>query len=189
MCMCLKDHLDANECIQHTSHLENTLDFKEAIYDEEVQAGEAISLFDEEIAQDEAACEARSGYAWMAYMNARIAGLFLLVLLEYLNGFRSSVRMTMHEVVHEMVVGECHEPNFEGSGSAWMAYMNPRIVGLFMLVLLEYPNGRGIVGGVFFGVVSVCVSVSVMADLFLPVVEIAWLGGLDAWIGLVSEVV
>nr|GFA25535.1 hypothetical protein [Tanacetum cinerariifolium] len=34
--------------------------FKEAIYDEEVQAGEAISLFDEEIAQDEAASEARS---------------------------------------------------------------------------------------------------------------------------------
>nr|GFD13524.1 zinc finger BED domain-containing protein RICESLEEPER 2 [Tanacetum cinerariifolium] len=54
MCMCLKDHLDANERIQHTSNLENILDFEETIYDEEVQAGEAISLSDEEIAQDEA---------------------------------------------------------------------------------------------------------------------------------------
>ncbi|GJY25736.1 hypothetical protein Tco_0400462, partial [Tanacetum coccineum] len=56
-------------------------------------------------------------------------------------GCRSSVRMTMHEVVHEMVVGESHEPNYEGSGSAWKAYMNARVAGLFMLVLLEYPNG------------------------------------------------
>ncbi|GJX97897.1 hypothetical protein Tco_0353695 [Tanacetum coccineum] len=53
--------------------------------------------------------------------------------------------MTMHEVVHEMVVGECHEPNSEGSRSAWMAYMNARIAGLFLLVLLEYPNGKGVV--------------------------------------------
>nr|GEX06301.1 DNA helicase [Tanacetum cinerariifolium] len=41
----------------------------------------------------------------------------------------------------------------------------------------------------FLGVVSVSVSVSVMSDLLLPVVGIAWLGGLDSWIGLVSEVV
>ncbi|GJT94764.1 hypothetical protein Tco_1090282 [Tanacetum coccineum] len=53
------DHLDATERIQHTSNLEHTLDFEEAIYDEEVQAGEAISISDEEIAQDEAASEAR----------------------------------------------------------------------------------------------------------------------------------
>ncbi|GJU59175.1 hypothetical protein Tco_1236941 [Tanacetum coccineum] len=53
--------------------------------------------------------------------------------------------MTMHEVVHEMVVGECHEPNSEGLGSAWMAYMNVRVAGLFLLVLLEYPNGKGVV--------------------------------------------
>nr|GEW09614.1 hypothetical protein [Tanacetum cinerariifolium] len=50
------------------------------------------------------------------------------------------VRMTMHEVVHEMVVGECHEPNSDGSGSAWKTYMNARVAGLFMLVSLEYPN-------------------------------------------------
>ncbi|GJV53124.1 phospholipase-like protein [Tanacetum coccineum] len=53
--------------------------------------------------------------------------------------------MTMHEVVHEMVVGECHKPNSEGSGSAWKAYMNARVAGLFLLVLLEYPNGKGVV--------------------------------------------
>nr|GEX76703.1 hypothetical protein [Tanacetum cinerariifolium]GEY18529.1 hypothetical protein [Tanacetum cinerariifolium] len=81
-------------------------------------------------------------------------------------GCRSSVRMAMHEVVQEMVVGEshepnsegsdsawkayinasvavgeCHEPNSEGTGSAWKAYMNVRVAGLFLLVLLEYPNG------------------------------------------------
>nr|GEY63919.1 hypothetical protein [Tanacetum cinerariifolium] len=51
----------------------------------------------------------------------------------------------MHEVVHEMVVGECHEPNSKGSGSAWEAYMNARVAGLFLLVSLEYPNGKGVV--------------------------------------------
>nr|GEY14306.1 hypothetical protein [Tanacetum cinerariifolium] len=60
-------------------------------------------------------------------------------------GCRSSVRMTMHEDVHEMVVGECHESNSKGSGSAWKAYMNARVAGLFLLVLLEYPNGKGVV--------------------------------------------
>ncbi|GJV38577.1 hypothetical protein Tco_1411054 [Tanacetum coccineum] len=50
--------------------------------------------------------------------------------------------MTLHEEVHELVVGECHDPNSEGSGSAWKAYMNARVAGLFMLVLLEYPNGQ-----------------------------------------------
>ncbi|GKA93700.1 ribonuclease H-like domain-containing protein [Tanacetum coccineum] len=43
----------------------------------------------------------------------------------------------MHEVVHELVVGECHELNSKGSSSAWKAYMNARVPGLFMLVLLE----------------------------------------------------
>ncbi|GKF70824.1 hypothetical protein Tco_0203881, partial [Tanacetum coccineum] len=60
-------------------------------------------------------------------------------------GCRSSVPMTMHEVVHEMVVEECYEPNSEGSGSALKAYMNARVAGLFLLVLLEYPNGKGVV--------------------------------------------
>ncbi|GJY80184.1 hypothetical protein Tco_0492935 [Tanacetum coccineum] len=53
--------------------------------------------------------------------------------------------MTMHEVVHEMVVGECHEPNSEGPGFAWMAYMNATVAGLFLLVLLEYRNDKGVV--------------------------------------------
>nr|GEV17490.1 hypothetical protein [Tanacetum cinerariifolium] len=130
-----------------------------------------------------------SGSAWMAYMNARIAGLLLLVLLGNPNEdvtwgrnddpvtsgiraksdqgglkqnrsscslekflkvlaaqrwCRSFVLITMHEVVHELVVVECHEPNSEGSGFAWTAYMNARIVGLFLLVLLGNPNGKGV---------------------------------------------
>ncbi|GKA48564.1 hypothetical protein Tco_0741522 [Tanacetum coccineum] len=52
--------------------------------------------------------------------------------------------MTMRAVVHEMVVGECHEPNSKGSSSAWKAYMNARVAGLFLLVLFEYPNGKGV---------------------------------------------
>ncbi|GJW62309.1 hypothetical protein Tco_0111644 [Tanacetum coccineum] len=55
------------------------------------------------------------------------------------------MRMTMHEVVHELVLGECHDPNSKGLSSAWKAYMNARVPGLFMLVLLEYPNGKGVV--------------------------------------------
>nr|GEU65261.1 RNA-directed DNA polymerase, eukaryota [Tanacetum cinerariifolium] len=31
-----------------------------------------------------------------------------------------------------------------GSGSAWKAYMNARVAGLFLLILLEYPNGKGV---------------------------------------------
>nr|GEU50351.1 zinc finger BED domain-containing protein RICESLEEPER 2 [Tanacetum cinerariifolium] len=60
MCMCLKDHMDATEHIQHTSNLENALDFEEEILDEKVQENEAIALSDEEITLDEAASEARS---------------------------------------------------------------------------------------------------------------------------------
>nr|GEX61368.1 hypothetical protein [Tanacetum cinerariifolium] len=48
--------------------------------------------------------------------------------------------MTMHEVVHEMVVEECHEPNSEGSGSVWKAYMNARVPGLFMAAPLMSPR-------------------------------------------------
>ncbi|GKB73359.1 zinc finger BED domain-containing protein RICESLEEPER 2 [Tanacetum coccineum] len=60
MCMCLKDHMDATERIQHTSNLENALDFEEEILDEEVQENEVEPLSDEEIALDQAASEARS---------------------------------------------------------------------------------------------------------------------------------
>ncbi|GJY59859.1 zinc finger BED domain-containing protein RICESLEEPER 2-like protein [Tanacetum coccineum] len=54
------NHLDATDRIQHTSNLENSLDFKEEILEEEVLENEAMALFDEEIALDEATSEARS---------------------------------------------------------------------------------------------------------------------------------
>ncbi|GJQ97563.1 zinc finger BED domain-containing protein RICESLEEPER 2 [Tanacetum coccineum] len=44
MCMCLKDHLDAQERKQHKSGLENPIDFEEEILDAEVQQNEAILL-------------------------------------------------------------------------------------------------------------------------------------------------
>ncbi|GJU91017.1 zinc finger BED domain-containing protein RICESLEEPER 2 [Tanacetum coccineum] len=60
MCMCLKDHLDAQGRIQNTSSLEHSLDFEEDILEEEVQDNKAIPLLDEEITLDEAASEAMS---------------------------------------------------------------------------------------------------------------------------------
>ncbi|GKA03626.1 hypothetical protein Tco_0676407 [Tanacetum coccineum] len=50
MCMCLKDHLDAKERKQDKCPLETPLDFKEGVFDDEVQQNEAIPLSDEEIA-------------------------------------------------------------------------------------------------------------------------------------------
>nr|GEU99668.1 zinc finger BED domain-containing protein RICESLEEPER 2 [Tanacetum cinerariifolium] len=57
MCMCLKDHLDAQECEQDKSTLETPIDFEEEILDAEVQANEAIPKSDEEIALDAAGSE------------------------------------------------------------------------------------------------------------------------------------
>nr|GEY09959.1 zinc finger BED domain-containing protein RICESLEEPER 2 [Tanacetum cinerariifolium] len=57
MCMCLKDHLDAQECKQDKSTLETPVDFEEEILDAEVQANKAIPLSDEEIALDAASSE------------------------------------------------------------------------------------------------------------------------------------
>nr|GEY08304.1 hypothetical protein [Tanacetum cinerariifolium] len=54
MCMCLKDHLDAQEGKQDKSTLETLVDFEEEILDAEVQENEAIPLSDEEIALDAA---------------------------------------------------------------------------------------------------------------------------------------
>ncbi|GJS33990.1 zinc finger BED domain-containing protein RICESLEEPER 2 [Tanacetum coccineum] len=54
MCMCLKDHLDAQERKQYTSALEKALDFKDEILDAEVQENEATPLSDGEIALDAA---------------------------------------------------------------------------------------------------------------------------------------
>nr|GFA16454.1 hypothetical protein [Tanacetum cinerariifolium] len=49
MCMCLRDHLDAQERKQDKSTLETPVDFEEEILDAEVQAKEVIPLSDEEI--------------------------------------------------------------------------------------------------------------------------------------------
>ncbi|GKC01811.1 zinc finger BED domain-containing protein RICESLEEPER 2 [Tanacetum coccineum] len=57
MCMCLKDHLDAQEHKQDKSSLENPVDFEEEILDAEVQQNEAIPISDEEIALDAASSE------------------------------------------------------------------------------------------------------------------------------------
>nr|GFC85616.1 hypothetical protein [Tanacetum cinerariifolium] len=57
MCMCLKDHLDAQERKQYKLGLENPVDFKEDILDAEVQQNEAIPLSEEEIAIDVASSE------------------------------------------------------------------------------------------------------------------------------------
>nr|GFA95310.1 putative AC transposase [Tanacetum cinerariifolium] len=57
MCMCLKDHLDAQERKQDKSTLETPVDFEEEILNADVQANEAIPLSDEEIALDAASSE------------------------------------------------------------------------------------------------------------------------------------
>nr|GEY58409.1 zinc knuckle CX2CX4HX4C [Tanacetum cinerariifolium] len=57
MCMCLKDHLDAQERKQDKSTLETPVDFEEEILDADVQANEAIPLSNEEIALDVASSE------------------------------------------------------------------------------------------------------------------------------------
>nr|GEY48147.1 zinc finger BED domain-containing protein RICESLEEPER 3 [Tanacetum cinerariifolium] len=57
MCMCLKDHLDAQERKQDKSTIETPVDFEEEILDAEVQANEAIPLSDEEITLDAACSE------------------------------------------------------------------------------------------------------------------------------------
>nr|GEZ56686.1 transposase [Tanacetum cinerariifolium] len=57
MRMCLKYHLDAQKHKQDKSTLETHVDFEEEILDAEVQANEAISLSDEEIALNAASSE------------------------------------------------------------------------------------------------------------------------------------
>ncbi|GKD14377.1 zinc finger BED domain-containing protein RICESLEEPER 2 [Tanacetum coccineum] len=57
MCMCLKDHLDAQERKQDKSTLETPVDFEKEILNAEVQANEAIPLSDEESALDAARSE------------------------------------------------------------------------------------------------------------------------------------
>ncbi|GJU24661.1 zinc finger BED domain-containing protein RICESLEEPER 2 [Tanacetum coccineum] len=53
MCICLKDHLDAQERIQHILNLEgDCLEIKQKLLDVEAKAGYEISLSDEEIVLD-----------------------------------------------------------------------------------------------------------------------------------------
>ncbi|GJY48492.1 zinc finger BED domain-containing protein RICESLEEPER 2-like protein [Tanacetum coccineum] len=63
MCMCLKDHLDAQERKQDKSTFETPVDFEEEVLDAEVQANEAIPLSDEEI---EIALDAASSEGFMS---------------------------------------------------------------------------------------------------------------------------
>nr|GEW91542.1 putative reverse transcriptase domain-containing protein [Tanacetum cinerariifolium] len=56
MCICLKDHLDAQERIQHISNLKgDCLDIEEQFLEVETKAGYAINLADEEINLEEQA--------------------------------------------------------------------------------------------------------------------------------------
>nr|GFC74555.1 zinc finger BED domain-containing protein RICESLEEPER 2 [Tanacetum cinerariifolium] len=57
MCMCLKDHLDAQERKQDKSNLETPIDFEEEILDANVQENKAIPLSDEEITHNAASSE------------------------------------------------------------------------------------------------------------------------------------
>nr|GEX73917.1 hypothetical protein [Tanacetum cinerariifolium] len=61
MCICLKDHLDVQERIQHTSNLEgDCLEIEQQLLEVEVEAGYAINIADEEINLEE---QAMSGFA------------------------------------------------------------------------------------------------------------------------------
>nr|GEU61713.1 zinc finger BED domain-containing protein RICESLEEPER 2 [Tanacetum cinerariifolium] len=60
MCICLKDHLDVVERIQHVSSLEDVLEYEELLHETEVATSDAFSLSDEEIALNKAGSEARS---------------------------------------------------------------------------------------------------------------------------------
>nr|GFA29027.1 zinc finger BED domain-containing protein RICESLEEPER 2 [Tanacetum cinerariifolium] len=56
MCICLKDHLDAQEHIQHISNHEgDCLEIEEQLLEVEVEAGYAINIADEEINLEEQA--------------------------------------------------------------------------------------------------------------------------------------
>nr|GEU29525.1 hypothetical protein [Tanacetum cinerariifolium] len=60
MCICLKDHLDAAERIQHIASLEDGQEYERQFHDVEVTTGEANIISDEELALNEATSEDRS---------------------------------------------------------------------------------------------------------------------------------
>ncbi|KAK1427878.1 hypothetical protein QVD17_16582 [Tagetes erecta] len=53
MCICLKDHLDAVDRIQHLTSLEDVIEPESKIHDEEVEEGLSIEISDEELKEDE----------------------------------------------------------------------------------------------------------------------------------------
>ncbi|GKC85312.1 hypothetical protein Tco_1141029, partial [Tanacetum coccineum] len=59
----LKDHLDATKRIPHIASLEDGLEYEGQLHDVEVTTGEANTIFDEELALDEATSEAMSSEA------------------------------------------------------------------------------------------------------------------------------
>nr|GEX02510.1 hypothetical protein [Tanacetum cinerariifolium] len=62
MCLCLKDHLNAQERIQHISNLEgDCLEIEEQLLEVEAEAGYAINIANEEINLEE---QAMSGSEW-----------------------------------------------------------------------------------------------------------------------------
>nr|GEU57776.1 zinc finger BED domain-containing protein RICESLEEPER 2 [Tanacetum cinerariifolium] len=60
ICICLKDHLDATERIQHIVSLEDGLEYEGKLHDVEVTTAGANTIFDEELALDDATSNARS---------------------------------------------------------------------------------------------------------------------------------
>ncbi|GJV44434.1 zinc finger BED domain-containing protein RICESLEEPER 2 [Tanacetum coccineum] len=80
MCMCLKDHLDAQKRKQHISSLEGALDFEEEILTIEVQDNEATPLSDEEITLDAASqgTMASDEFAEHTYVKVAYHGFTLL---------------------------------------------------------------------------------------------------------------
>ncbi|PWA56691.1 zinc finger BED domain-containing protein RICESLEEPER 2 [Artemisia annua] len=60
MCICLKDYLDGNECIQHVSLLAETMEYEKQLQEVKVEEGYTINLFEEEFAYDEATSAPRT---------------------------------------------------------------------------------------------------------------------------------
>ena len=60
-CICLKNYLDAAECIQHLTTLEDEIAVEKPIHTYEVSKGRAEPLFDEELAFDESVRSSNQG--------------------------------------------------------------------------------------------------------------------------------
>nr|GEV02361.1 hypothetical protein [Tanacetum cinerariifolium] len=70
------------------------------------------------------------------YFNTRRLKMEVKVLKYQLLSVSLLICLGIHNCVERIPSGNslhCHEPNSEGSGSAWKAYMNARVAGLFLL--------------------------------------------------------